>query len=175
MSKALFISDYHFGHSNVIKFEDNLRGKLLGVNTIEEHDAVLRERTLVTVNKKDTLWVLGDNGNVGTTAELFNTCKARVINYIPGNHDTPKSIAKLASLEKVNVLGITKWKGFWVTHAPVHPQELRDKVNIHGHCHSKVVRDKRYVCVSVENCEGYPVWGQDIVNGLYWTENNFIS
>lgn len=174
MCKVYFISDYHFGHSNVIEFENRLRARVLGVNTIQEHDLLLIERTLQTVNKRDTLWVLGDNGSVETTYSMFNECLSSRIHYIPGNHDSRSQIAKLSSLDNVNVSGITKYKGYWLTHSPMHPQELRGKGNIHGHCHSKVIRDPAYTCVSIENTAGYPICGQDIVKGEFTTHNNFI-
>jgi calcineurin-like phosphoesterase family protein len=174
MSKSYFISDYHFGHAKVIQFEEQLRGKVLGVDNIDDHDALLMFRTWTTVNKRDTLWVLGDNGSVDTTVELVKNCKG-IVRYVPGNHDKPANIAILGALDNVIIHGITKWKNFWITHAPVHDQELRGCLNIHGHSHSKVIRDARYVCVSVENTEGYPIWGEDIRSGAFQTYQNFIS
>ena len=173
MSKVYFISDYHFGHAKVIEFEDRCRGKVLSVDTIQDHDEELIVRTLETINKRDTLWILGDNGNEKLLYAMLTQTRAN-IKYIPGNHDSITSIELLATLPNLKVAGITKWKNFWLTHAPVHPQELRGKMNIHGHNHSKVIRDPNYFCVSVENTGGYTVWGEEIRNGEFTTHNNFL-
>ena len=49
--------------------------------------------------------------------------------------------------------GLFKKYGFWLSHCPVHPNELRHKKNIHGHVHNKTVDDDRYinVCCDVVN------------------------
>jgi len=55
---------------------------------------------------------------------------------------------------------IEKWKGFGdviISHMPVHPSQLeyRANLNIHGHLHSHVLPDPRYVNVSMEQLEGW--------------------
>lgn len=174
MSKTYLISDYHFGHANVLKFENNLRAKVLGVSDIEQHDTMLRDRTCSTLNKRDTLWILGDNGDTDTTVKLITECKAANIRYIPGNHDSFSHIETIGSIPKVKVTGITSKSGYWITHAPIHSMELRGKLNIHGHTHSKVLRNMNYVCVSIENNGGFPTWLEDIKEGRYYTWKNFL-
>lgn len=39
------------------------------------------------------------------------------------------------------VYSLVKYKGFWLSHAPIHPEELRGCKNIHGHCHDAVISD----------------------------------
>ena len=61
------------------------------------------------------------------------------------------------------MFGLYKYKEFWLSHAPIHPCELRGKRNIHGHVHQNHVmdehhkRDNRYINVCVENTDGAPV------------------
>jgi len=33
---------------------------------------------------------------------------------------------------------------------PVHPDELRGKINVHAHMHDRAIADSRYVCLSLE-------------------------
>ncbi len=58
------------------------------------------------------------------------------------------------------VHSMLKYKGMWLTHCPMHPDELRGKINIHAHVHEQTVMqgwgpwrkpDPRYVntCVDV--------------------------
>jgi calcineurin-like phosphoesterase family protein len=55
------------------------------------------------------------------------------------------------------VAGIIKYKGFWLSHAPIHPEELRGKPNIHGHVHTNTLNDSRYFNASLENIGYKPV------------------
>ena len=55
------------------------------------------------------------------------------------------------------VHSLYKWHEFWLSHCPIHPDELRGKVNIHGHVHHATLNDKRYYNTSLENTGFYPV------------------
>jgi calcineurin-like phosphoesterase family protein len=61
-----------------------------------------------------------------------------------------------------SVQSLVKYKGFWLTHAPIHPDELRGKMNVHGHVHTKTLADNRYFNVSCENVGYKPVCFDDI-------------
>ena len=53
MSRVLLISDTHFSHKNICKFRADF-------STPEEHDETIFNNIMKTVNKRDTLWMLGD-------------------------------------------------------------------------------------------------------------------
>lgn len=55
------------------------------------------------------------------------------------------------------VYSLLKYKGMWLSHAPIHPDELRGKPNVHGHCHYHEIDDPRYLNVCVEHTEMMPV------------------
>lgn len=61
------------------------------------------------------------------------------------------------------VCGFEKYKKSWLSHAPIHPAELRGKINIHGHVHDATITDEnglpdlRYFNVSLENTGGRPI------------------
>jgi calcineurin-like phosphoesterase family protein len=170
MSNIWFTSDWHFGHKRVITFENDYRAKALGVSTIEEHDEYITDTILTNVGKRDILYVLGDNGDVDQTFDVFAKCEAQQIRYVPGNHDKETAIERLATIPKVSVFPPATYKQHWVTHHPIHPVELYGRKNIHGHVHSKSVQDENYINVSVE-AVGKPVivsWN-DIKTGVYTT------
>ena len=74
-----------------------------------------------------------------------------------GNHDQPQHVKEL--LKYVNsVCGMIKYKGFILSHCPVHESELeRYYKNIHGHVHENSLADDRYINVSCEVVNYSPV------------------
>lgn len=76
-----------------------------------------------------------------------------------GNHENQFGEFRTRELWDVfnKVHGLHSRKGCWLSHAPIHPEELRGKFNIHGHVHDKTLQDPRYVNVSLENCNYFPV------------------
>jgi calcineurin-like phosphoesterase family protein len=79
-----------------------------------------------------------------------------------GNHDHASLFRYASQFDNVYTFGIIKKFSFWLSHAPVHPQELYRGMNIHGHVHSNTVPDARYYNVSCENTNYQPVNLQDI-------------
>ena len=159
MSNVYFISDLHFGHKNIMNFAGQYRH---GEDFIENIHSIVEMWNLV-VNKKDKVYVLGDvcfdEFWLGTMHEL----NGRKV-LIRGNHDD--RIATETFLKYFDsVEGIVKYKNHWLTHAPIHPCELRGKNNIHGHVHQNSVMksgidtraDERYINVCVENVGGAPI------------------
>jgi len=167
MSRVYFISDLHFGHKSVLKFSRDYRDG----DTIEEHDWTLVARWNSVVKKKDRVFVLGDVCWPGTSLDILGELNGTKT-LIRGNHDNHKTVEYLEHFDKV--MGLVKYKDLWLSHAPIHPNELRGCKNVHGHVHSNSIRhnytgeiDPRYVNVCVENCEGYPVLIDDIRNNTY--------
>lgn len=149
---VFFISDLHLGHRKILDFEPMRLGE--PVSCLEAHDEILVERILKTVNKRDILWVLGDVAfSKQGLAMLADTIPCRM-KLVRGNHDQ-FAMTNYSMFEEV--LGLVKYKGFWLSHAPIHPAELRGIKNIHGHVHSQSIPDERYINVCVEALSGYPV------------------
>jgi calcineurin-like phosphoesterase family protein len=67
---------------------------------------------------------------------------------ILGNHDRFGGFVYLQHFERL--FGMAKKYGMWLTHAPLHPMELRGKPNVHGHCHVEQIDDPRYLNVALE-------------------------
>ena len=53
---------------------------------------------------------------------------------ICGNHDLDRIGMKTVSQYYDEVYSLLKYKEFWLSNCPIHPDELRGKFNIHGHC-----------------------------------------
>ena len=180
MSKVYFISDCHFGHRGIGKYRTQF-------SSHEEHDEFVFENIMKTVNKRDTLWMLGDMFFDGEVLEKYGKHIAERAGYthlILGNHDTDntyrkKNVGRMFDLFD-SVHGLHSKYGFWISHAPIHPAELRGKVNIHGHVHFATVQamtyyrdtgreetypDPNYVNVCCENVNYKPIALQDIKAG----------
>lgn len=160
MSVVRFCADTHFGHENMaIK---------RGFNSAEEHDEHIVKMWNLTVNKRDITYILGDitmekNDGYKQLKRLNGRIKV-----ILGNHDKSKHIVDLLNHVE-SVSGMTKYKGVFLSHCPIHERELEFRVpyNIHGHIHEdnimitnietgEIFRDARYICVSMEQIDYSP-------------------
>ena len=136
------ISDTHFGHNNIIKFRE-------GFATWEEHDQYIKESILSVVGKRDSLYILGDVcvDRKGWHNVVDISQNVEHLHIVLGNHDMERKQAP--SLQDYvdicrGVYGLRKYKGMWLSHAPVHADELRGSINVHGHVHANSVPDERY-------------------------------
>jgi calcineurin-like phosphoesterase family protein len=165
MSQVRFIADYHFGHEIcATKFRGFKNADEMNEHIIKEHNKI--------VNKKDLTYILGDiTMETDKWYFLLDQMNGRK-KVILGNHDDPKHVLEL--LKYVESVGsMIKYKGCFVTHCPIHPQELEYRVskNIHGHLHkysvvkeilpdtrdtSEGTKDDRYIGVSCEQVNYQP-------------------
>ena len=156
MSKPYFISDLHLGHKSLLSWS----GKWRGGHDVESHIEWLIESINNTCEKRDLLWILGDiawnNQWLHHLSRLNPSLK-----FILGNHDK-MLVTEYLKYGKVYP-GLVSYKTYWLSHAPIHPAELRDRRNIHGHVHHKSIKDDRYINVCVEALRGEPLCLFDIV------------
>lgn len=150
MTATYFIADLHFGHRNICKYRP--------FHTNKEHDEHIIEQWNRIVTPRDKVFVLGDacfDEESLEQAKRLNGSKHLVM----GNHCvlTPK-LWKVFSC----VSGPIKYKEFWLSHMPIHPEELRGKKNIHGHMHDAVIDSPDYISVCCERVFYTPVNLQDI-------------
>lgn len=139
MSKVFFIADTHFGHRNICAYRP--------FNNPQEHDeCIINNWNKVVTKLKYQVWVLGDmciNNKYYDFEKLIYRLNG-TIHVITGNH------CYLPAYNHNNIQvhqGLTKKYGFWLSHCPVHPNELRNRKNIHGHVHNKTIEDDRYINV----------------------------
>lgn len=76
---------------------------------------------------------------------------------ILGNHCRDKITMQEIVKHFDEVYSLYKYKEFWLSHAPIHPAELRGKYNLHGHVHFATLEDTRYFNCCLENTEYKPI------------------
>lgn len=154
------IGDLHHGHRNILKYRTNF-------SSIEEHDSTIVENINSTITKRDILYLHGDCYFTLESLDLLRQlryCLQKI--WILGNHDLSnnkdmnvlKTVLNEGLVDKV--VGLHKHKGVWMSHAPVHSDELRGGFCCHGHVHSQTIDDYRYANVSCENVNYKPVDSQ---------------
>lgn len=157
MSKVYITSDWHLGHENAIKWRTDFISQ-------SHHEETIINNYLDVVTKRDTVYFLGDI-ILGKGLEERLDLMARLADLpghkhlILGNHDLDRPFRTLAGLSTVfgdRIYSLHKYKGFWLSHAPIHPDELRGKRNIHGHVHDKTIDDDRYFNACLENTDYKP-------------------
>jgi calcineurin-like phosphoesterase family protein len=154
LSKVYAISDLHLGHDKILHFSPMRGGK-----TTEEHDQWIISQWNSVITKRDTVWVLGDVAFSLDALKKVALLKGNK-NLVRGNHDR-EAIHEYKYLFS-NVYGLIRKNGLWLSHAPIHPQELRGSKNVHGHVHQNPILldgkpDPRYINVCVEALNGIPV------------------
>jgi calcineurin-like phosphoesterase family protein len=164
MSIVRFIADLHLSHANMAKRR--------GFSTVEEHDEHIIAKWNSVVNKRDVTYILGDvtmeKSSPYPLLDRLNGIKHIVL----GNHDRRQDTKKLFQYAE-SVGAMINYKGVFLTHCPIHPDELNYGIpkNIHGHIHDKVVMkmldgweepDDRYICVSCERVDYTPKTLKDL-------------
>lgn len=152
MSRVYVTSDWHLGHANAIKWRDQFSSQA-------EHEAQIIKNYLSVITKRDTVYFLGDIVLGKDRVERFDLLD--MLKELPGhkhlilgNHDLDRPYRNLAELKDVfddRIYSLHKYKGFWLSHAPIHPAELRGKRNIHGHVHENTLPDSNYYNACLEN------------------------
>lgn len=166
MANVFFISDLHLGHRNILKFSGDYRDG----DTTEQHDEILIHKINTRVQKNDKLFILGDVVWKGHDLSVLNRIRGQK-ELIIGNHDTYNITEYQKYFAKIH--GFRKFNGFWLSHSPIHPDELRGRKNIHGHVHHNYImkkflgypyaRDERYIPVTVEALGGYPISYEELL------------
>lgn len=147
-----FISDLHFGHANILRFERT------EFATIEEHDQFIID----TINKKvkmtDTLYILGDIGNVDKVRYL-NGRKILLL----GNHDTQSAGIYRSFFSEVYEHPFYFNKRILLSHHP-HPVDA-GVLNVHGHLHGSRLDSNNHMNLSAAMI-GYKPVDENMLNGV---------
>jgi calcineurin-like phosphoesterase family protein len=154
-------SDLHLGHNNILNYRDNF-------SSLQEHKEFIVNQYCSIITKRDKIFLLGD--------VAFDLASLKLIKSLPGykhlilgNHDLergPKFTDLVGVYDKVDAM--VKYKNLWLTHAPIHPEELRGKKYVHGHTHNVIIEDQRYINVCIEHAPR-PVPIEHIINGTFKT------
>lgn len=152
MAEVYFLGDGHFAHRNILKYRPEFE-------SIEHHDQTIITNINNLVTSRDKMFFMSDWVFDATALNLIRQINCPNKHLILGNHDD----FHVDFHKAFNwVSGPIKYKEFWLTHIPVHPAELRGKMNIHGHMHRAKIVDKRYFCTSCEQLNYTPISLQDL-------------
>lgn len=150
MANVWFISDIHGGHKNLVRWREDF-------TTEEEHFEFVKINYHKVVTKRDHVYFLGDIAFTQERLWEISGWAGEKKILVCGNHDTEH----ISMRDLVNafdeVHSLLKYKEFWLSHAPVHQDELRGKKNVHGHCHNHLINDPRYMNVCLEQTGYGPV------------------
>jgi calcineurin-like phosphoesterase family protein len=152
MSIVYFGSDFHIGHAKITTFRPQFADAAA-------HNDRIASDWLNTIKKRDIVYCLGDMCFNEESIEFFEKLPGTKI-LVRGNHDTCKASLYLRAFN--DVMGIVKYKKMWLSHAPVHPDELRDRPNLHGHVHNATINDSRYLNCCPENL--WPTVGRCLIS-----------
>jgi calcineurin-like phosphoesterase family protein len=127
-----FIGDPHLGHRNIAQFRSF-------VPSTEVNTQMILDEWKSRITKNDLVFVMGDAAFDDFHLELLGELRGRKI-LIKGNHDDLASFS-LQTRVFEEIHGMLRYKKCWLTHCPIHPDEMRRCVlNVHGHVHNQTVR-----------------------------------
>ena len=153
-----FISDPHAGHKNVLNFP--LRKTQVAIKNGDDHTGWLIEGWNAVVGKRDPVYVLGDIAFGRDSLEIYKELRGEK-KLILGNHDEYPTHLYIEAGFKI-LPSLKKYrKKFWLSHAPIHPSELRGLPNIHGHIHDNIIQDESYLNVCAEHLNARPITMQE--------------
>jgi len=154
MQDIYFVSDMHFGHSNIIKYENR------PFKNIKEMDATIIKNWNSVVKKDDKVFVLGDVSfyDKEKTAEIIYSLNGYKI-LILGNHDNERSLHwwKSVGFDEVIKYPIIYDDFYILSHEPMYLNENMPYMNIHGHIHNLKYESKQFFNVSVECIDYTPI------------------
>lgn len=164
---VFFTSDHHFGHKNIIKYDER------PFTSVEEMNETMIERWNSVVGPRDLVYHVGDLSflNLEGTQKIVQRLNG-LICLIEGNHDRARSktwwkktgihVVEKRSRE-VNYIVNDYIFDILVQHEPVldempisHLQQKKYKVQINGHVHTSWITKnwKEILFINV----GVPVW-----------------
>ena len=138
MGNKLYISDLHFSHKNIIKYDNR------PYFTVSEMNKDLIERWNNKVKNDDTVYILGDISwdTVENTIDIFQQLKGNKI-LIKGNHDTNKLCRVLKEQHLIessyDYLEINdNGKFIIMSHyfIPFWNGQFRNSIHLYGHVHN---------------------------------------
>lgn len=133
-----FISDLHFGHVNVLAFDDR------PFNSIEEHDKAIIGYWNETVGIDDDVYILGDISwyNTTKTIEIMKSLNGHK-HLIKGNHDgkllkNPELRSLFIEIADYKELTLESGKGIVLCHYPIpcFKNHFYGWYHLYGHVHT---------------------------------------
>ena len=163
MGKNLYISDLHFGHKNILRFDNR------PYNSVEEMEEQLILNWNSVVSKDDTVYILGDFcwGKEKDWLRLLPLLKGKKV-LISGNHDILKN--RMTGQLKAEFEDIKDYKEIYdegrkviMCHYPILAYKHSYDDNtfmLHGHVHN-LTTESKWIREFVEELRASRVAGFD--------------
>lgn len=140
MGKTFFIADLHFGHKNILAFDNR------PFPDVEAHDAELIRRWNSVVGIDDDVWILGDISwhNATKTIEIFkqlngvkHLCKGNHDGKILRNRDIQNLFIEICDYKE---LQLDDGKGIVLCHYPIpcYRDHFDGWCHLYGHVHTGI-------------------------------------
>lgn len=143
-----FTADPHLSHKNIIDFERTQ------FKTIDNHDTFIKDLIQSNVKPNDTLYVLGDVGEMSDkNINFWKSLPCKTI-LIRGNHDTQKG-KLLRAFDVVSDVPIFYKKRILLSHEPL--PVTNETLNVHGHLHDSHISMNNYINLSI-HVANYKIW-----------------
>tara|TARA_B100001287_G_scaffold167388_1_gene140784 strand:+ start:9020 stop:9529 length:510 start_codon:yes stop_codon:yes gene_type:complete len=169
MKDTWVISDTHFNHEAILRFNDYSGKPCRQFPNVEVMNSTMIDNWNSVVKPNDIVYHLGDvlfgHNKVEWMQENFVKLNGTK-HLILGNHDNPKFLAPFFK-------SISLWKelpGLVLSHTPLHITTLQEThrwkdnlTNVHGHIHSNPSPEGPYKCVSVEQINYTPINVKEII------------
>ncbi len=159
MTDKYFISDTHFGHSNILGYDGR------PFDTIEQHDLEVSDRINSTLKRGDILFHLGD---VAWNQEAYDTWlyrRRKDVRYVQlrGNHDY--------RFEEGQHFDDVRWlknEKVFLSHYPhlSWPSSFHGSVHLFGHVHGMVKGVGRSMDVSANVIDYRPISLEQVLENL---------
>lgn len=147
--KRFIISDTHFGHENIIRYENR------PFRNSNEMNRYIINKWNNVVSKNDLVYHLGDVSFMSreSTKNILNKLNGRIV-LVAGNHDLKllNWYRNLGRFEMVSPYPIIVDKFAILSHEPLYLQKDSVYANIYGHVHGDdkyktITRDSACVCL----------------------------
>lgn len=167
-----FVSDEHYGHTNIIKFCNR------PFKDADEMREVLIKRHNSVVAPNDEVYHLGDV-SFGKDVEQYISKLNGSHHLILGNHDHScyRKFKKLEPYISVQDTRVVNWEGFkfFLSHYShrVWPNSHRGTFHLYGHSHGTLPGFGRSMDVGVDTNNFYPYSAAELTNILL--KENFIG
>lgn len=157
MPKVFMIADTHFGHKNIIDYENR------PFSCVEEQDETIIKNWNDTVTNEDKIFILGDFAfaNKDRIKELIKALNGYKI-LILGNHDRSHSYSfwEKSGMDVVSQYPIVAFDWYILSHEPMYINKNMPYANIFGHVHgNSQYKDfsSQHFCVSCERINYTPI------------------
>lgn len=159
-NRPVFVtSDLHFGQSNFYTFNERMQMTMRPEfkDKDEAEDFIIKTHNAIVPEFESIVYFLGDIANNVTNLARIDEMHGEVKILVGGNHDV-KFTPTVLNRYFHQTLGCCYLfnKKYVLTHIPIHPNELRGMINIHGHVHRHVIDDARYISACLETHDYEP-------------------